>query len=241
MGLQVGLGLGLGETVTGTSRIEEFDLRGGNGGLRVFPGIVGRAVLHIAFNILSEAVRHTAQGQGRRDKRPLLSHFDGAVGPIIGGLGAGAPLPGISGAVSRGDDVFRAVDDLHQVAADEEIEEAVFRILNAALDGVALAETVCHGHLFRTGLKEGGGLAHGLAILLSDHAEVHAPAEGGGSAAADGNGIVPGAGDGGNRQRGGIVVVKGQFVHVRFFLSVALWRVRQAFTKFEFGSTWRSS
>ena len=114
-------------------------------------------------------------------------------------------------------------------------------VLQFAFQCVALAEAVSHGYLLRTGLVEGGVFRQGIAVFFADHAEVDAASQGDGHAARYADGVIPGAGDGGHRQGCGVVLIQGEFIHVRFFLSVALWRVRQAFTKFEFGSTWRSS
>ena len=95
-------------------------------------------------------------------------------------------------------------------------------ILQLAFQRVALAEAVSHGHLFRAGFEEGGVFRHGVAVLLADHAEVHTPAEGCGCAVRGADGVIAGAGDGGHRQGSGVVLIQGEFIHMRFFLSVAL-------------------
>ena len=101
-------------------------------------------------------------------------------------------------------------------------------VLQLAFQRVALAEAVSHGHLLRTGLEEGGVFRHGVAVLLADHAEVDAAFQDGGRSVWGADSVIAGAGDGGHRQSGGGVLVQGEFIHVRFFLSVAWWRVMQA-------------
>ena len=241
MGLQEGFRLLLRQAVAGTGRVEEFDLRGGNGGLRVLALEINLAVLGVALNVLSEHIRDAAERQGGGDQGAFLSHLDRAVGTVIGGLGAGAALPCVAGAVGGGDDVFLAVIDLDEVAADEEIEEAVLDVLQLAFQRVALAKTVSHGHLLRAGLEEGGVFRHGVSILLADHAEVDAAFQDGGRSVWGADGVIAGAGDGGHRQGGGVVLVHGEFIHVRFFLSVALWIARQAYNRSKLHGISRSS